>query len=46
MDEPATDDAAGRVDRLLPHLDAFVAFARKRVGDPALAEDVVQDALV
>ncbi len=55
MDEPATDDAddaddedmaRDRVARLLPHLDALVGFARKRVGDPALANDVVQDAML
>lgn len=45
MDVPATESAAGRIARLLPHLDAFVGFARKRVGDPLLAEDLVQDAL-
>ncbi|MBA2482698.1 MAG: sigma-70 family RNA polymerase sigma factor [Planctomycetes bacterium] len=45
MDDPATDTAAQRVARLLPHLDAFVGFARARVGDPALAADLVQDAL-
>jgi RNA polymerase sigma factor (sigma-70 family) len=31
---------------LLKNLQTFVAFARKRVGDPHLAEDVVQDSLV
>lgn len=31
---------------LLANLKTFVAFARKRVGDPHLAEDVVQDSLV
>ncbi|MBA3707796.1 MAG: sigma-70 family RNA polymerase sigma factor [Planctomycetes bacterium] len=46
MDEPATDDASDRIRRLLPHLDAFVAFTRKRVGDAAVAEDVVQDAML
>ncbi len=30
-------------DVLLANLNAFVAFARKRVGDPHLAEHVVQD---
>lgn len=45
MDEPATDDR-GRITDLLPHLDAFVGFARKRVGDPTLANDIVQDALL
>ncbi len=42
---PATNNAPGRINRLLSHLDAFVGFARKRVGEAALAEDVVQDAL-
>lgn len=31
---------------LLKNLQTFVAFARKRVGDPHLAEDVVQDSLL
>lgn len=31
---------------LLKNLEVFIAFARKRVGDPLLAEDVVQDSLV
>ncbi len=30
----------------MPLLDAFVAFARKRVADPELAADVVQDSLL
>lgn len=33
-------------DPLLENLQAFVAFARKRVGDPQLAEDLVQESLV
>lgn len=33
-------------DALLANLNAFLAFARKRVGDPHLAEDVVQDSLL
>lgn len=45
MDEPVTESAAGRIARLLPYLDAFVGFVRKRVGDPSLADDLVQDAL-
>jgi len=32
--------------RLLERLDEFVAFARKRVGDPDLAADVVQESLL
>ena len=31
---------------LLNNLKTFIAFARKRVGDPHLAEDVVQDSLL
>jgi len=31
---------------LVSDLEAFVAFARKRVGDPDLAEDLVQESLV
>jgi DNA-directed RNA polymerase specialized sigma24 family protein len=31
---------------LLKNLKTFVAFARKRVGDPHLAEDVVQESLL
>ena len=30
-------------DALIENLNAFVAFARKRVGDPELAADLVQD---
>ncbi|MBE0541413.1 MAG: sigma-70 family RNA polymerase sigma factor [Verrucomicrobia bacterium] len=37
---------ANAEDALLANLNAFVAFARKRVGDPHLAEDAVQDSLV
>ena len=33
-------------ESLLKNLQVFVAFARKRVGDPHLAEDVVQDSLL
>lgn len=33
-------------DVLLENLNAFVAFARKRVGDPELAADLVQDSLL
>ena len=33
-------------DALLANLNAFVAFARQRVGDSHLAEDVVQDSLL
>lgn len=31
---------------ILENFQTFVAFARKRVGDPHLAEDIVQDSLV
>lgn len=31
---------------ILNNLQTFVAFARKRVGDPHLAEDIVQDSLL
>ena len=31
---------------LLKNLEAFVAFTRKRVGDPELAQDLVQDSLL
>lgn len=33
-------------DALIKNLNTFVAFARKRIGDPHLAEDVVQDSLI
>lgn len=33
-------------DAILKNLTTFVAFARKRVGDPHLAEDLVQESLV
>lgn len=33
-------------DALIENLNAFVAFARKRVGDPDLAADLVQDSLL
>lgn len=33
-------------ERILKNLDAFIAFTRKRVGDPHLAEDLVQESLV
>lgn len=33
-------------EALLKNLQVFVAFARKRVGDPQLAEDIVQESLV
>jgi RNA polymerase sigma-70 factor (ECF subfamily) len=35
-----------RNERLSEHLDAFVAFVRKRVGDPDMAADLVQDCVV
>ena len=31
---------------LMPQLDAFVNFARKRIADPELAADIVQDSLL
>jgi len=33
-------------DALIDNLNAFVAFTRKRVGDPELAADLVQDSLL
>jgi RNA polymerase sigma-70 factor (ECF subfamily) len=43
--EPATAPKAETVDQIvLPHLDAAYNLARWLVRDPALAEDVVQDA--
>jgi RNA polymerase sigma-70 factor (ECF subfamily) len=36
----------GTEDALLENRRAFVAFARQRLGDPDLAEDVVQDSLL
>jgi len=33
-------------EQILPRLDEFVAFARVRLGDPHLAADAVQDAVV
>ena len=33
-------------DPLIQNLQTFVAFTRKRVGDPHLAEDIVQDSLL
>lgn len=33
-------------ERVLKNLETFVAFTRKRVGDPHLAEDLVQESLV
>src|SRR5688572_19965569 len=33
-------------DALMENLNAFVAFARKRVGDPELAADLVQDSML
>ncbi len=37
---------AGAADPLVRNLQTFVAFARKRVGDPHLAEDLVQESLL
>jgi RNA polymerase sigma-70 factor (ECF subfamily) len=37
---------ANAENALIKNLNAFVAFARKRIGDPHLAEDVVQDSLL
>jgi len=37
---------AAAEDPLLENLETFIAFTRKRVGDPALAADLVQDSLV
>ena len=36
----------GTEDALLENFQTFVAFVRKRVGDPHLAEDIVQDSLL
>lgn len=33
-------------EMVLKNLKAFVAFTRKRVGDPHLAEDLVQESLM
>lgn len=37
---------SGTTDPLIKNLQTFVAFARKRVGDPQLAEDLVQESLL
>ena len=37
---------AARIERLSEHLDTFVAFVRKRVADPDVAADLVQDCVV
>lgn len=37
---------ANAEDTLIKNLNAFVAFARKRLGDPQLAKDVVQQSLL
>lgn len=42
-DEPLTDDV---VSALVGNHRAFLAFLQKRVGDRALAEDILQDAFV
>lgn len=36
----------GLNDAILKNLSTFIAFARKRVGDPHLAEDLVQESLI
>lgn len=33
-------------DSVLKNLESFIAFARRRVGDPHLAEDVVQESII
>lgn len=52
MAAPATEPAPAestimddQPQRLLPHLDAFLGFARKQIRDPELAADAVQEAL-
>lgn len=44
---PATDAELNTLAaQLMPHQEMFVAFARKRVADPELAADAVQDSLL
>ena len=46
-DLASLDDLRARYDALvLPHLDRLLAFARRRSGDDAEAEDAVQEACV
>ena len=46
MEDPVTDKVREGVAGLIPHLKAMTAFAQKRIGNPSLASDVVQDALL
>ena len=41
-----TDDTAAHVDTLVANHRAFLAFVQRRVGDRALAEEIVQEAFV
>ena len=36
----------GTEDAILENFQTFVGFVRKRVGEPHLAEDIVQDSLL
>lgn len=41
-----TDETSGTIDALLENHRAFLAYLERRVGDRALAEDILQDAFV
>lgn len=45
-DDPALPTGREMVDTLVANHRAFLAFVQKRVGDRALAEDILQDAFV